>query len=467
MGEYAEEVNLSRSVPDLFDGLKPVQRRILYEAFLQRGGFRKTARIVGGVIGRWHPHGDASVDSAIETLVHHPTPTMLGSGNWGGLIDGAAAMRYTNCKLSNYGESFFGTEYFNKKVTSFVPNYDGEELEPVSLPSMLPNVLLNGGEGIGVGTTTMLPTFTPESVIAMLKRILSGEQLEPRDYARTLKYSSKWGGKLSNTPDNKKAYMGLFRGASASVQFEAELIIDRDNKAIEIDDWPPGLNPVKFIAKVRTLTGVDQAYNHKGDTGFRIEIERGYNYTQFDKVVEQVQRLAKTRRSFKINVTHRKAKTEDGKTTFDTKFLSVSIPKLMYLWLKERLLLEKRSLEFRMEKQAAAIAYSKLLIYACTKLDIVFAALKSANPKVHLVKGLKITEAQADQILDLKVRQLSKLDKEAMQKTLKDQEEFMRCLKQWYAKPREKVASDFDLCLTALAKDRKYENTKDEELSVA
>jgi DNA gyrase subunit A len=292
---------------------------------------------------------------------------MLGSGNWGGLLDSAAAMRYTNCKLSNYGETFFGTEYFNKRVTSFVPNYDGEEFEPVSLPTMLPNVLLNGGEGIGVGTTTLLPTFTPESVIEMLKRVLTGEQLEPRDYARTLKFASKWGGRLVNSKENKLAYLGMFKGSSANVQFEAELVIDRDNKAIEIDDWPPGLNPAKFIAKVRTLTGVDQAYNHRGDTGFRIEIERGYNYTQFDKVVEQVQRLARTRRSFKINVTHRKAKTEDGKTTFDTKFLSVSIPKLLYLWLKERLLLEKRSLEFRMEKQEAAITFSLGFAYHCLR----------------------------------------------------------------------------------------------------
>ena len=196
MGIYAEEVNLSRAVPDLIDGLKPVQRRIMWAASLLGKDFVKTARLVGDIIGRYHPHGDASVAGAITTIVQSNVPVISGKGNWGSLIDPAAAMRYTNCRLSNYGWSFFDPDYINKSVSSFVPNYDDTTVEPVSLPSLMPNVLLNGGDGIGVGTTTMLPTFTPESVAAVMTRLLSGEKLVALDFAKTLKYANRYGGKL-------------------------------------------------------------------------------------------------------------------------------------------------------------------------------------------------------------------------------------------------------------------------------
>ena len=434
--------------------------------------------LVHNCIGKYHPHGDGSVDGAIETLVQHPTPTMLGSGNWGGLLDSAAAMRYTNCKLSSYGESFFLPDYINSSVTSFVPNYDGEDDEPVSLPSMLPNVLLNGGEGIGVGVTTLIPTFSPESIIIMLKRVLAGETLTPVDYAKTLKFQSKWGGHVLNTKENRAAWLQLFKTGSASVQFKAALHIDRNGKAIEIDDWPPGLNPVALVDKIRPkemkngkvragLAEVDQVFNHNGDTGFRIEMKKDRNYTQFDELVKKIERLTTSRKSFKINVTYRKATVEDGKVIFNTRFLSVSIPKLLSLWLKERLQIEKRSLEYRLKNQAAMIAYSKLLIYASTKLEVVFAALKSQDSKAYLVTNLKLTPEQADTILELRVRQLSKLDKAAMESKLKEQVAFEAQLQKWYKAPRAKVSADMDTCLLAIQKDRTYENVKEEELTIA
>ena len=470
MGLYATEVNLDRSVPDLFDGLKPVQRRILWEAFLQ-GTHRtvngtKTARVVGQVVGRWHPHGDASVESSVTTLVQHPTPTMLGIGNWGGLLDPAAAMRYTACKLSHYGETFFHSDYIAKEVASFVLNYDDLEHEPVSLPAMLPNVLLNGGSGIGVGVTTSIPTFTPESVVAILSKLLAGEELGVTDYARTLKFNSKWGGHLVSSKANKEAWLTLMRTGNASLQFEADLVIDRDDKSITIDDWPPGLSPKRLIPKIRALPETNQVFNHKGKTGFKIEMRKDYNYTQFDAFVAKIKRMVISRTSYRINVTFRKAVESEGETEIQTRFLSMSVIKLLSAWLKVRLQYEKRSLEYRMRKQDQAIAYSKLLIFASSKLDVIFKALRVSDSRAYLVQHLDLTEEQADLILDLKVRQLSKLDADKLKVKLAEQQAFLKQLQAWYKAPKPKVRDDLQACLEAIRKDRNFEVRKGDKVEV-
>ena len=467
MGIYAEEVNLSRAVPDLIDGLKPVQRRIMWAASLLGKDFVKTARLVGDIIGRYHPHGDASVAGAITTIVQSNVPVISGKGNWGSLIDPAAAMRYTNCRLSNYGWSFFDPDYINKSVSSFVPNYDDTTVEPVSLPSLMPNVLLNGGDGIGVGTTTMLPTFTPESVAAVMTRLLSGEKLVALDFAKTLKYANRYGGKLVKSKENRAAWMKLFTDSTAALQFESHLEIDRDRKTITIDDWPKGLNPLKFIAKVRLYPEVDQAYNHAGATGFKIECRKDFNYAQFDKLVAKVQKATQVRRSFKINVTHRKSSIVDGVVSFDTKYLALSVPQLLIAWLRERVALEKRSLEYRIAKQQAAIDYSKLLIFASNNLDTIFKALRAPDSRAYMVKHLKLTSEDADKILELKVRQLSRLDQDAIKLKLKEQTAFMGQLKTWLAKPKRKIIEDTKLILAAIEKDRKFETDKDRSMSVS
>lgn len=373
----------------------------------------------------------------------------------------------TNCTLSNYGWTFFDPDYINKTVTSFVPNYDDSTVEPVSLPALLPNILLNGGEGIGVGTTTVLPTFTPDSVSALMLRILKGEKLTALDFAKTLKYANRYGGRLVRTAENKRAWMALFTQSTSSVQFEANLIVDRDNKAIEIDDWPQGLNPVKFINKIRAFPEVDQAYNHKGATGFRIEVNRNFNYAQFDKLVAKVQKATQVRRAFKINVTHRKSEVVDGVVKYDTEYLSLSVCQLMMTWLRARLDLEKRSLNYRIEKQNGLIAYSKLLIYASNNLEVIFKALRQKDSKAYLMTHLKLSAQEADQILDLKVRQLSKLDQDAIKAKLQDQKAHLSQLKIWLVKPRMKVAQDIDIAMKAIHKDIQFELAKDRKMGVS
>lgn len=451
---YAETVNLERSVPDLFDGLKPVQRRILWAASHNpKGIFTKTARVVGDTLGKYHPHGDASVSAAITSMMHHPTSTLEGKGNWGGLLDDAAAMRYTNMRLSKYGLSFFDPDYINRNVTMFVPNYDDKDVEPVTLPAMMPNVLINGAEGIGMGITTSIPAFTVDSVVEVLVRLLSKEKMTAEDFATTLKPALKWGGRLVQSKENQAAWLAMFQSSEASVQYEPELHIDVAKKSITISEWPPGLNPVRFIEKVREMPETTQAYNSEGVTTFTLECSRRCSAAQFNEYVSKVQRLAQVRRSYKINVTDRVASIEDGVVKYETKFYSLSVPQLIVRWLRQRIDLEKRSLEWRIGRQEDAVAYTELLIYASTKLDIIFQALRTPDSKKFLQSKLKLTEQQAAQILELRVRQLSKLDQEEYKQKLKEQKAHLADLNKWLKRPRAKLRRDLARLKAAITAD--------------
>lgn len=439
---YATEVNLARSVPDLFDGLKPVQRRILWGASVQNSDV-KTARIVGDVLGKYHPHGDVAVQDAIETLITSaPTALMYGKGNWGGLMDGAAAMRYTNCGLTGYGRTLFDNDYINGAVTQFVPNYDGRDTEPVTLPAMLPHVLMTASEGIGVGITTCLPSFTPKSVVEMLELLLKGKKVTRETFAETLKPSMRWGGRRVKSKANKEEWMKLFTDSEANVQFEADIDVDRDHKAMVIREWPAGLRPDTFIEKVRELSLCKAAYNIENDVTVRIECRKDANYDQFDKFVEKVQKMTRKGRAFKVNVTQRQAIIEDGRVSYKTEMIAAPVPEIMLMWLRSRVAMETVSLKERIRKQEAAIHYSKLLLFAADKLDIIFKGLRQKDTETYLVKHLKKSIEDVKTILELKVRQLSSLDASKWEAKLKEQEKHLKQLNTWLKEPKTKVLLD-------------------------
>ena len=390
---------------------------------------------------------------AMQTMVHHNVPLLEGIGNWGGLLDPAAASRYTNVKMSKLGASVFDPDYL--AVTDMVPNYDDTAKEPVVLPVRLPLLVLNGAEGIGVGITSSIPTFTVESVIEVLTEIFSGKKLEPKDYARILKPKQHWGGHLVNSAANKKAWLELMETGKAKVQFEPHLKVDEAKKSIVIDEWPNGLSVDKFVDKVRALPECQRCYNSKGSYTFTIECKKAYNLTQFQEFVQKIQRLARVNSSYKFNVTHRLSETNDGITTYQTEFLSLSVPQFFVRWSQLRLQLEKRCLEHRMRKQQAVIDCSKLLIFACDHLTVIFKALKVKNSAQFLVDHLKITQDQANQILDLKVRALSKLDQDALKARLRDQEKAMRELQSAYKRPKAKIKAEFSDLLKLIEMDKR------------
>lgn len=462
---YADEVNLERATPDLIDGLKPVSRRIVFgTSEVAKTQFAKSAQIVGHVMGTYHPHGDSSIYGAMVTMVNATTPLLHGKGGWGTLLDNAAAMRYTNARLSAFGRIAFDSDYMNKEVTTFVPNYDDRTTEPVSIPFPLPVILFSGDSGIGYGSACDIPGFTPESVVEVLKKLLQGEKLKPIDFAKIMKPEYKWGGEFVNTKVNREAWLQMFKTSKASVQFQAPLHLDQAKRQVMINEWPYGLDPEKFVAWAREQPEVLQVYPSKGTTEFTIVMKKGYNSVQWDAFIKKVQKRTQVKSSYNINVTKRTATITDGVVDYDVKMMSLSVPQLVIAWLRARLEIETKALTYRIKRQNEAIAYSKLMIFAATKLDVIVPIIrKSKAPREELMKKLKLTKEQADQILELKLRQLTRLDQDAIDAKRKEQVKHLEQLEKWLAKPKKKLVLDIDAAMEAIVQDRKFVASKDKQ----
>ena len=461
---YADEVNLERATPDIIDGLKPVLRRIVHgTSEVAKSQFAKSALVVGHVMGRYHPHGDSSIYGAMVTTAQSTVPLIHGKGNWGTIVDSPAAMRYTNCRLSEFARMAFDPNYANKEVTSYVPNYDDTAIEPVSIPFPLPVILFSGAEGIGYGAACSIPAFTPESVTDVIKRLLEGEKLKVEDFAKALEPDFKWGGQFVRTKENRKAWLEMFSGPKASVLFEAPLQVDTAKHVVTINKWPSGVNPEKVCLWARTLPETQEAVAC-GAAEFSFIMKKGYNSVQFEAWVKKISAKTRAKASYNINVTRRTATVTDGVVDYDVKLMSLSVPKLLMTWLRERLATEVRSLDYRIRKQLEAIAYSELLIMAAQKLEIIVPIIKkSKQPREELAKKLKITLDQANQILDLTLRKLTRLDQEAIEAKRKEQLAELKQLEKWRKNPKPKMIEDTDKALEAILADRKWYASKDKQ----
>ena len=322
--------------------------------------------------------------------------------------------------------------------------------------------MLNGSDGIGVGVTCKLPSFTLESVKNVLVKLFGGEKLNHQLIAKILKPQLKYGGHFVNDKENQEQWLELIKTGRASIKYQSDLVVDEKKKEIEISEWPGSLNPEKFIAKVKLLPQVQRAYNSRGALTFKIEAKRTLTTDQFTELVKKVQKLASCSVSYRVNVTHREVSINDGVVNYNTQFLSLGISELILRWSKLRIELEEKSLKYRIEKQEKIIAYSKLLIFACSKLNIIFQALKQPNSEEYLVEHLKITKEEAKSILDLRVRQLSKLDQDDLKVTLKAQQAELAQLKAWLKNPKPKIKDDIIKAVALANADAKKEKARQE-----
>lgn len=252
MFTYGSEVNEDRAVPSFQDGLKPVGRRVMWAlSNLPKGQQIKSARVVGEVIGKYHPHGDSGPAGMLCTFVNSSIPPVLGIGNWGSMIDPPAATRYTEVKLTNYGETFLAKNYM--AVVPLVPNYDYKDTEPIYLPALLPNILLNDSTGIGVGLATAIPSFTPDSLLKILIRLIDKEEMKPLDYAKALVFHECYGGVVSRTKENRKALVEFFGSTAGSIEFESPFQVNREAKKVLLNRFAPSLNLETLLVKLRAM----------------------------------------------------------------------------------------------------------------------------------------------------------------------------------------------------------------------
>src|SRR5438876_7253584 len=254
---YALSVITSRALPDVRDGLKPVQRRILYTMWQQNltadTKHRKCAKVVGDVMGSYHPHGDSAL---YETLVRMAQPFSLryplvdGSGNFGSLDgDPAAAMRYTECRLARLSDEML-TE-IEQATVPFRPNYDGTKTEPVVLPARLPNLLVNATTGIAVGMATNIPPHNLVEVCAALVKLLDNEDLSSAQLARTIKGPDfPTGGQILNSPEELR---DIYKTGSGSIRLRGTWDIGpetRSTKTIYVDSVPYMVNKSQLVERI-------------------------------------------------------------------------------------------------------------------------------------------------------------------------------------------------------------------------
>jgi DNA gyrase/topoisomerase IV subunit A len=456
MREYGVEVVEQRAVPDFRDGLKPVQRAILWAMYKlslhHKGAYKKSARTVGDVIGQYHPHGDIGTYGAMVNLVNSSVGLVDGAGNWGNFRASAAAFRYTESRLSEFSDRFLlDSDYV--AVSDMVPNFSQDKEQPVILPAKLPVMLLNGSVSIAFGVAANCPPFHPEGVTRLVRLALRGKTITPALCLKYLKFNYKYGGVCKSSDEE---LLEFYKTGTGPIKFMPEYSVDRRRKEIVLTSVCPGgltsdsglrgfMNKCAEIDGVRDVSDQSGKNKRTGKKGFRVVIQAGQRCRSFDDIVEKVERLMLKTERMNIGVTERKI---DGTALFRRE----SVPSIINQWVEWRIDLEVRVLNLLISRENTKLERQSLLLYAVDHLDAIFKALRSRDPKTTLIRLLKVTDEKANAILDLKVRQLAKLERAGILDNIKKIESEIVGYKRHLRKPQVRIDSD----LAALGRKLSY-----------
>ena len=445
-GTYTIE---NRAVPDFRCGLKPVQIRTLWAmhtlGLRANGGTKKTARVVGDVIGKYHPHGDAPVHEAMVTMVNSPLPTITGQGNWGYMNTRAADMRYSEAKLSAYADKmFFDPMYM--PVVKFIPNYDGEDIEPIFLPSLLPNILLNGCAGIAVGMVSCIPPFKVKGVKKLITKALEGNKITPKDCLHHLEVNYQYGGKVLSSNEEM---LKFYTTGAARLNIGCEYTIE-GNSAL-IHSFPPHFNMDKATEKMLEEDDVasasEESYLAKKEdkNGERLKCPRFR--INFRSDVEMQNRpavaakcIAKLNSGLNLQIAIIERHNAKRVDLID----GLSMPELIHKWVDWRIGLEVDAQKYVKQKIEKEIAHQKLLILTIDHLDIIFKLLKEKKPDLEgrIATALKVNAEQAKTIVGIAVGRLSALAKSEILEVIAKKEAAIKEVERYIKRPQEKILAD-------------------------
>ncbi|MFE6624063.1 DNA topoisomerase (ATP-hydrolyzing) subunit A [Streptomyces sp. NPDC057740] len=416
--EYAYSVIYSRALPDARDGLKPVHRRIVYQmnemGLRPDRGYVKCARVVGEVMGKLHPHGDASIYDALVRMAQPfsmRVPLVDGHGNFGSLgnDDPPAAMRYTECRQAQ--ATSLMTESIDEDTVDFTPNYDGQEQEPVALPAAFPNLLVNGASGIAVGMATNMPPHNLSEVIAAARHLI---RYPTADLDALMKHvpgpDLPTGGRIVGLSGIRDAYetgRGTFK-IRATVSVET---VTARRKGIVITELPFTVGPEKVIAKIKDLVGskklqgiADVKDLTDREHGLRLVIEIKNGFVP-EAVLEQLYKLTPMEESFGIN----------NVALVDGQPLTLGLKELLEVYLDHRFEVVRRRSEFRRTKRRDRLHLVEGLLTALVDIDEVIRLIRSsensAQAKERLMERFSLSEVQTQYILDTPLRRLTKYDR--------------------------------------------------------
>ncbi|MDX3538734.1 DNA topoisomerase IV subunit A [Streptomyces sp. MB09-01] len=416
--EYAYSVIYSRALPDARDGMKPVHRRIVYQmnemGLRPDRGYVKCARVVGEVMGKLHPHGDASIYDALVRMAQPFSmrlPLVDGHGNFGSLgnDDPPAAMRYTECKMAD--ATSLMTESIDEDTVDFTANYDGQEREPVALPAAYPNLLVNGASGIAVGMATNMPPHNLGEVIAAARHLIRHPHADLEALMRFVPGPDlPTGGRIVGLSGIKDAYengRGTFK-IRATVAVEN---VTARRKGLVVTELPFTVGPEKVIAKIKDLVGskklqgiadVKDLTDRSHGLRLVIEIKNGFHP---EAVLEQLYKLTPMEESFGIN----------NVALVDGQPLTLGLKELLEVYLDHRFEVVRRRSEFRRTKRRDRLHLVEGLLVALIDIDEVIRLIRdsdnSAQAKARLMERFSLSEIQTQYILDTPLRRLTRFDR--------------------------------------------------------
>src|SRR3954452_10535267 len=427
--EYAYSVIYSRALPDARDGLKPVQRRILYTMadmnLRPDRGHVKSARVVGEVMGRLHPHGDGAIYDALVRMVQPwslRVPFVDGHGNFGSPDDVPAAMRYTECRMAPAAMAM--TASIDEQTVDFKPNYDSRELEPVVLPAAIPNLVVNGSTGIAVGMATNMAPHNLVEVVQALRHLVTRPEATLDDLMRFVPGPDlPTGGMIVGLDGIRDAYetgRGTFR-MRATARIEP---VGR-RKGIVVTELPYGVGTEKVSERIKSLVlakklqGIADIKDLTDrEHGLRLVIEVKNGFVP-EALLEQLYRLTPMEETFGINA----VALVDGQPR------TLGLKDMLEVFLGHRFDVVRRRSAYRRQRAADRLHLVEGLLVAILDIDEVIQLIRSSDnaaaAKERLISVFDLSQTQADYILDMPLRRLTRFSRIELEK---EQSELQRTI---------------------------------------
>ena len=439
--DYAMSVITSRALPDVRDGLKPVHRRILYAmhemGLTSSGRFRKSAAVVGDVLGKYHPHGDVAVYDSMVGMAQefsYRYPLIFGQGNFGSIDgDGAAAMRYTEAKMAKISSEILRD--LEKNTVDFRPNYDQTRKEPIVLPTAVPSLLLNGTLGIAVGMATNIPPHNLGEVVDATLHLIKEKDATTEDLMQFIKGPDfPIGGIVYNRADLLHAY-STGRGGVVT-RGEAEIVEQKSGMfQIIITSIPYRVNKSNLIESIAGLVQEKKLEGIKGlrdesakDIRIAIDLKNGVNP---QKVLNYIYRHTQLEQSFHFNI----VALVDGVPQ------TLSLKSMLSEFIGHRQVVVKRRTEFDLQKakdrEHILLGLKKALDHIDRVISVIRASKDTLVAKMNLMKEFKFSELQAVAILEMRLQKLAGLERKNVELELKEKQELIKELESLLASPKK------------------------------
>ena len=417
--DYSMYVILDRALPFIGDGLKPVQRRIIYAmselGLSAKSKPKKSARTVGDVLGKYHPHGDSACYEAMVSMAQdfsYRYPMIIGQGNWGSYDDpkSFAAMRYTEAKLSAYTRLLLVE--LGQGTVDWKLNFDGTLNEPVYLPSKLPNLILNGVTGIAVGMSTDIPPHNIREIATLLDKLIDNPEISLGQLLRSKKFQGPdfpSGGEIITPLSEIKK---IYKKGSGTIKIRASF--RKEKGRVVIDELPYQISGNKIIEqiaqqmkekKLPLVTDINDESDH--ETPIRVVITPKSSRVDINELMSHLFATTDLEKTVRVNMN---VIGLDGKPKiFDLRTLLLE-------WLKFRFQTVKKRLQFRQNEVETRLHILEGLMIVYLNLDEVIRIIREQKkPKEKLIKKFKLSDQQAESILNLRLRNLAKLEEERIQ----------------------------------------------------